>query len=319
MLTVMKEQQIQEIELLLEKVQKTYYNGKLQETFELLEKGESLVNKEGFQYYLKTQFYLQCCEILVTSGFLEKRSFDSVAGKLQICDSLIQNNQSLDYARLCIQYAIAWNYKPVSDSGEKIGNQNVAIDYIIKAIEILENIREPKYLSIAYFYRGRFFEKVNQFEEAKKWYSNSYHLAKNTNNSIERSFAGRHLGILEMKIGDPEEAERLLTESLKLRDETGFRIGIPFSILSLGDLNIRKQDYQKALEFYKTGYEAATDIGIKNAQAIGSISIGRTYIRLNLFQKAIPYLEKGIGIAEELNNQELALLGKKTLETRSVD
>lgn len=318
MLTAMREQQIQDIEKFLKEVQKFYHEGDLKKAIDLLERGEPVIHEEDFDEYLKIQFYLLYSEILVVSILMENKDFGLATETLQICDKIILDNQSLESARLNIQYAIAWNYKPISNPEEKIENLNIAIDYIVKAIEILEVVKNTKYLSMAYFYRGLFFERWDQFEEASIWYNNSYHLAKNTNNPIEMSFAGRHLGFLEMRNEELEEAEKFLVESLKLRDDAGFKIGIPFSILSLGDLHVRKKDYQKAMEFYKSGYEAALKIGIKMAQAIGSISIGRTFIRSEQFEKSVPYLEKGIEIAEEIGNQELVSLAKTTLETKSV-
>lgn len=319
MLTVMREQQIGEINVFLDRVQKHYHNGDLTKAIELLEKGELVVHEEGFEEYLKIQFYLLYCEILVVSVYMENRSFELATEKLQYCQNLIQETQSLECARLNIQFAIAWDYKTAADSNEKMQNLNLAINYIIQAIEILEIVRNPKYLSIAYFYRGLFFERGNQLEEASKWYTNSYHLAKNTGNPIEMSFAGRHLGFIAMLNDDLETAERYLIESLKLRDDVEFKIGVPFSILSLGDLHIRKKEFESAMEFYRSGYDAAVGIGNKIAQAIGSISIGRTYIRLKQFHKSVPYLERGIKIAENINNQGLADWGKKTLETKSVE
>ena len=319
MLTVMREKQKQEIEMFLEKVQEFYYNGDLKKSIKLLKKGEPVVLSEGFEEYLKIQFYLLYCEILVVAVFMENKNFGLAAEKLQICEMLIQDNQSLESARLNIQYAIVWDYKPTSNPIEKLENLNVAIDYILKAIEILDVVKNTKYLSMAYFYRGLFFERGNQFEEASKWYNNSYHLAKNTNNPIEMSFACRHLGFLEMRNDKLESAEKFLIESLKLRDDSGFKIGIPFSILSLGDLHLRMKDYQKAMEFYRSGYESAFNFGIKIAQAIGSISIGRTFIRLDQFHKAVPYLERGIKLAEKINNPDLASWARKILETKSVE
>ena len=319
MLTVMREQQIEDIKVFLEKVQEDYHNGDLNKAIELLEKGEPVVHEEGFEEYLKIQFYLLYCEILVVSVYMENKSFELATEKLQYCQNLIQETQSLECARLNIQFAIAWDYKTAADSNEKMQNLNLAIDYIIKAIEILETVRNPKYLSMAYFYRGLFFERGNQLEEASKWYSNAYHLAKNTGNPIEMSFAGRHLGFIAMRTDDLETAERYLVESLKLRDDAEFKIGVPFSILSLGDLHVRKKEFEKAMEFYKSGYDAAVGIGNKISQAIGSISIGRTYIRLEQFHKAVPYLERGIEIAEKTSNRGLAALGRKTLETKSVE
>ncbi len=319
MLTVMREQQIEDIEAFLDKVQEFYHNGNLKKATELLEKGETVVLEEGFEEYLKIQFYLLYCEVLVVEILMEDSSFDLVSEKLLICQKLIQEAQSVECARLNIQYAIAWDYKQVSTPEDKIVNLNVAIDYIIKAIEILEVVKNTKYLSMAYFYRGLFFERGELFEEASMWYNNSYYLAKNTNNPIEMSFAGRHLGFLELRKGELDKAEKFLVESLKLRDEAGFKIGVPFSILSLGDLHIKKKDYQKAMEFYKSGYEAALKIGVKMAQAIGSISIGRTFIRLDQFDKSVPYLERGIEQAEKISNQDLASWARKTLETKSVE
>ena len=319
MLTVMKEQHIQDIKTFLEKVQEYYYNGNLNKALELLEKGEPVVHEEGFEEYLKEQFYLLYCEVLVVSVFMNGGSFELAAKKLQICENLIQDPQLLESARLNIQYAIAWDYKPALNPQEKLENLNIAIDYIIKAIEVLEEIRNPKYLSLAYFYRGLFFERVNNYENAGKWYYNAYHLAKNTGNPIELSFAARQIGLLEMKNDKLEIAERFLVESLKLRDDVGFKIGVPFSILSLGDLHVRKKEYQIAMEFYKSGYDAAAGIGIKIAQAIGSISIGQTYIRLEQYHKAVPYLERGIEIAEKINMQDLAILGRKALEEKTAE
>ncbi len=319
MLTVMREKQKQEIEMFLEKAQEFYYNGNLEKAIELLEKGEPIIQEEGFEEHLKIQFYLFYSEVLVVAVLMENKSFGLAAEKLQICETLIQDKQSLESARLNIQYAIAWDYKQISHPEEKIENLNISIDHIIKAIEILDVVKNTKYLSMAYFYRGLFFERGKLFEEASQWYNNSYHLAKNTSNPVEMSFAGRHLGFLEMRNGNLEEAEKFLVESLKLRDDVGFIIGVPFSILSLGDLHIRKKEYQKAMEYYRSGYEAALKIGNIITQAIGSISIGRTYIRLDQFQKAVPYLERGIEIAEKINKQDLVSWGRKTLETKSVD
>ncbi|MBY9002307.1 MAG: tetratricopeptide repeat protein [Candidatus Heimdallarchaeota archaeon] len=314
----MREQQIQDIAKFLEEVQKFYHEGDLKKAIELLEKGEPVIHAENFDEYLKIQFYLLYSEILVVSILMENKDFGLATEKLQICDKIILDSQSLESARLNIQYAIAWDYKPISNPEEKIENLNIAIDYIIKAIEILEVVKNTKYLSMAYFYRGLFFERWDQLEEASIWYNNSYQLAKNTNNPIEMSFAGRHLGFLEIRKGELENAEKFLVESLKLRDDVGFKIGVPFSILSLGDLHARNKDYQKAMEFYKSGYEAALKIGLKMAMAIGYISIGRTFIRLEQFNESVPYLEKGIELAEKVNNQELASLARKTLETKSV-
>jgi len=319
MLTVMKEQQIQDISSFLAKVQEVYYNGDLNKAIELLEKGELVVHEEGFEEYLKEQFYLLYCEILVVAVFMEDVSFDLAAEKLQICENLIHDDQSLESARLFIQYAIVWDYRAATSPEEKIANLNVALDYIIKAVEILEVLRNPKYLSMAYFYRGLFFERDKQFEDARKWYSNAYHLAKNTGNPIELSFAARHLGLLELRNEKFEEAEKYLAESLRLRDELRFKIGVPFSILSLGDLYMQKKEYQRALEFYKSGYDAALGLGIKVAQAMGSISIGRTFIKLDQYPKAVPYLERGIKLAEKINKQNLIISAKKVLETKSVE
>ncbi len=316
---MMREKQKQDIEMFLEKAQEFYYNGNLKKSIDLLEKGEPIVHSEGFEDYLKIQFYLLYCEVLVVAIFMENSSFEKAIEKLQFCEKLIQNGKSIESARAKLQYAIAWDYKAASTSEEKEENLNKAVEYIKEAIEILEIVKSPKYLSMAYFYCGLFFERRNQLEEASKWYNNSYHLAKNTNNPIEMSFSSRHLGFLEMRNEELENAKRYLVESLKLREDSGFQIGIPFSILSLGDVHVRMKDYQKAMEFYKTGYEAALKIGIKIAQAMGAISIGRTFIRLKQADDAVPYLEKGIELATQMKNTGLLSLAKETLETRSVE
>ena len=68
----------------LKKVQEFYYNGNLKKAIELLEKGEPVVYEEGFEDYLKIQFYLLYCEILVVAVFMENKSFEIAVKKLHL-------------------------------------------------------------------------------------------------------------------------------------------------------------------------------------------------------------------------------------------
>ena len=89
MLTVMREQQKQDIETFLEKAQEYYYSGDLKKSIELLEKGEPVIHEEDFEEYLKTQFYLLYCEVLVVAILMENESFDKAITKLHFCEKLI--------------------------------------------------------------------------------------------------------------------------------------------------------------------------------------------------------------------------------------
>jgi len=308
-----------DIELVLEKCQEYYYNGDLEKAINLYEKNESIVNSEGFDENLKIQFHVAYIATLVVTILMEGSSFDEIEKKILQCKELTKNKNSLEYARVNLQHAIAWDYKPITNPEEKEENLGKATKLIDEVIILFEKLENTKYLSQAYFYRGLFFERRRQLEFAEKWYILSHQLAKDNNHPIEGSFAVRHLGFINMRRGKLEEARDLLTESLKLREDAGFKIGIPYSILSMGDINILLKDYHKAMEYYKSGYEYAVQINNKSAQLIGLVSIGRTFIRLEQRKEAVSYLEDGIKLAKEIGNESLLAVARKTLETKSVD
>ena len=259
---------MREIELVLEKCQEYYYNGDLEKAINLYEKNESIVNSEGFDDNLKIQFHVAYIATLVVTILMEGGSFDEIEKKILQCNELITNKKSLEYARVNLQHAIAWDYKPITKPEEKEENLDKATKLIDEVIVILEKLENTKYLSQAYFYRGLFFERRRQLEFAEKWYILSHQLAKENNHPVEGSFAVRHLGFINMRRGNLKKCRDLLKESLKLREDAGFKIGIPYSILSMGDINILLKDYHNAMEFYKSGYDYAVSIRNKPAQLI---------------------------------------------------
>ena len=310
---------MREIELVLEKCQEYYYNGDLEKAINLYEKNESIVNSEGFDDNLKIQFHVAYIATLVVTILMEGGSFDEIEKKILQCNELITNKKSLEYARVNLQHAIAWDYKPITKPEEKEENLDKATKLIDEVIVILEKLENTKYLSQAYFYRGLFFERRRQLESAEKWYILSHQLAKENNHLVEESFAVRHLAFVNMRRGNVEKCHDLLLESLNLREDAGFKIGIPYSILSMGDINTLLKDLDKAMEYYKSGYEYAIQIRNKPAQLIGLISIGRTYTRMGMYDEAASSLNKGIELAKEIGNKDLLAVAEKTLESKSVD
>ncbi len=308
---------VQGIEKILEKGQQLYYNGELGKAIDLYEENESIVLGEGFDENLKIQFYLSYSSVLVVTILMENSSFDKIMKKLEYCENLIQDKKSLELARIKLQKAIAWDYKPVSSPDQKESNLSQATKLTDEAIAILEEVDDSKYSSRAYFYRGLFFERRRELEPAEKWYKKSSQVGEN--HPIEKSFAVRHLGFIEMRRGKLERCRDLLEESLNLREVAGFKIGMPYSILSMGDINTLLKDLHKALEYYKSGYEYAVNIGNKLAQVIGLTSIGRTHTRLEEYEEAVPYLEDAMKLAEQIGASDLLAVAKKTLETKSVD
>jgi tetratricopeptide (TPR) repeat protein len=310
---------MQEIELILEKSEEYYYNGDLRKAISLFEKNESIVNAEGFDEYLKIQFYVSYIATLVVTILMENRSFEEIEKKILDCKEMIKDKNSLEFARINLQHAIAWDYKPVDNPEEKEENLDKAIILIDEVIVLLEKLDVTKYHSQAYFYRGLFFERRRQLESAEKWYILSHQLAKEKNFPIEDSFAIRHLGFINLRRDKLDKAKELLEESLKLREDAGFKIGIPHSILSMGDIHILMKDFHKAMEYYKSGYDYAVKIGSKLAQTIGLTSIGRTYTRLERYEEAAQYLEDAIKLADQIGAVDLLNVAKKTLDTKSVD
>jgi len=152
-----------DIEELIEKCQELYFEGNLQKSIELFEENESTVQTEILDKNLKIQFYVSYIATLVVTILMENRSFDEIERRIFDCKELIKDKKSLEFARVTLQHAIAWDYKPISSSEEKEENLDKAIKLIDEVIVILEKLENTKYLSQAYFYRGLFFERRRQF------------------------------------------------------------------------------------------------------------------------------------------------------------
>ena len=241
----------------LYEISKTYYNlGKLDKAQHVIRTALQLfeANELQPQYQLKllllyAQVYAQ---VLIVDHFTRGSAntellFSTLLNARQIAETSQTQQGTADVLSLLGQahYMIALRSGAVIDNPQS-GKYDEALKYQQQALELREALHDTRGMSESYFQIGVIYERWQQNNQAKEYYTKALQIADQYGHTAEKTEPTRHFARHAFKKGELDEALTLALQALKLREEANFRPYLPLDHLLLRDIYQEKGDLAKA-------------------------------------------------------------------------
>ncbi|MDP1800968.1 MAG: PAS domain-containing protein, partial [Bacteroidota bacterium] len=270
--------------------------------------------KKYFIYFLLFLFsgldiYAQQAKIDSLNTILRTNAHDTA--KVLTLHQLYLATDSIDFSLKALELSKKINYKRgIAISLLSIGRhyyfegqQDLALDYLIKAIKAGEEINNKKMLISAYRLIG-FVYRGNDPYTAEDYYKKSLQICREINDEISASYALSAIGnIYEGSSEKKERALKYYLESLKIRERKGSYDEIASSLNETSRIYDLMGLYNKAILLRIRGLEVAEKSG--STENIVSLShvIGNDYaFRLNDYKRGLEYQLKAYEIGKTLKN-----------------
>jgi len=180
------------------------------------------------------------------------------------------------------------------------GDYEKALDHMLKALKISEEIDEKQEVSNLLNNIGSIFFDQQKFDDARTYYLKSLAINEKLGNKDAMSTALGNIGITYGAQENLDKAEEYFLEQLRITEQSGNKNGISTCLGNLGILYTLKEDYKQALKYMLKGLELAEEMEDKRLIAYSYENIGMAYVKLGEVEKAIEYQEKGLEMAKEM-------------------
>ena len=147
------------------------------------------------------------------------------------------------------------------------------VEYIQKAIKILENLPPGHQLAMAYSNRSQIFMLEEKTNLAVEWGEKAIRLARNLNNAEIEIHALNNIGTAKMR-ADDDNGEPILKKSLSLALQKGFDDQAVRAYINLGCNNLSRRKLEIARKYFAKGIEHCNikDLDIHKSFMMGEIS-----------------------------------------------
>ncbi|MBL7910827.1 MAG: SpoIIE family protein phosphatase [Bacteroidia bacterium] len=269
----------------------------------------------------KYSIYFLLLLFLGISVFAQKNKIDSLgkilntnvddSTKIEILHQLALASDSVNFSFKALELAKKIGYKrgiamSLLDIGRHYyfsGQQDLALDYLIKAIKAGEAINNKKVLISAYRYIG-FVYRGNDPYTAEDYYKKSLQLCRETGDEIAASYALSAIGnIYEGASEKKDRALKYYLESLNIRERKGSYDEIASSLNETSRIYDLMGLYNKTILLRIRGLEIAEKSGSKENIVSLAHVIGNDYaFRLHDYKRGLEYQLKAYDLGKTLKN-----------------
>jgi serine phosphatase RsbU (regulator of sigma subunit) len=235
--------------------------------------------------------------------------------KIQILHQLYALTDSVGYASQGLELSkkindrrgIATHSLDIGRSYYFGGQQDIAMEYLISAVQIAEELDEKKILCSAYRYIGYIYRPHDSYT-AESYYKKSLKMAEELGDEIAASHALSALGnIYEGIFGGPSENNKIALafylRSLEIRERKGTLAEIAASLNETSRIYDLLGYYDKGLELRIKGLEIAEQSGSTENVVYFCNVLGNEYsLRLGDVNKGLEYQLKAYDVGKTLNN-----------------
>ena len=144
---------------------------------------------------------------------------------------------------------------------------------------------------------------LGRYEQAKTMLEESLAMACRWNDSREKAFALRGLGLVALMGCEYSQARRRLHESLAIRRNIADLRGIARTLEDLGNVAYRLGEYSEAKSFYEESLTSNRETGDRWGIATSLKNLGNVAYRLGEYAKAKQLYEESLAISRELGDR----------------
>lgn len=184
------------------------------------------------------------------------------------------------------------------------GDLNLCLTYFQQALEKRKAMADQRGVSETLFHMGLVCQNMEQDPAAEEYYTHSLQIAEQHNFKLEKSYAIRHLGFLQLGRGELDTALESFQRSLALREEIGFRIFLPFSHIGLGYVYAAKKDIDRARDHYQQAFQLAQAMDSKVQIIFSLLALGNVERDQAHFAQARSHYQQALSLAEAIDHRE---------------
>jgi serine phosphatase RsbU (regulator of sigma subunit) len=220
------------------------------------------------------------------------------ANAQSLTDSLLKvvRTTSFDTARVEAYNELIWEYYG--------SNNDSALFYGKKSIELAERIGYLKGLSNAHRYTGNVYEQMSDYAKALFHQQRGLDIAESISFKPAIASSLSNIGSIYEQLKEHKKALDYLERSLKLCVELDQKEGIAAVTGNIGNIYYNIKAYSKAIEFYSRSLEMNESIGNPYGIAVSLSNLGNVHIEKKEYQKGIDYHTRSLEIRKQINHKQ---------------
>ena len=154
----------------------------------------------------------------------------------------------------------------------------LAVDYMLRAMELIRDGDNPQYLTIMYNNLAIVYMKLKQADRAREFAEQGVELAREINDPINLSISLDNLALAAIESYRPMDAVRYLTEALEIAEETDNIYLKESVLLHFVDAYLQTGQFDKVRPFAEEGLRMATDFDDRAGMAGAIIGLSYYYL-----------------------------------------
>ncbi len=232
--------------------------------------------------------------------------------RFEILIRLSKNNQninpdkSLEYANEAYSLSTKLGGKEQSQalncigmSNNIIGNYNVALESLFKALDLREKTKNEVEISSTLNEIGNVYFNLNDFSKSLEYYNKALDKCdKNKKNNIARTI--NNIGRIHYYLGNHDKAILSFKQSLTIFKELKDTLSISAALNNLGVLCNVTGKFNEAIEYQLESVGIKEKYNDKAGIATSYLNIGNSYCNLGKYEMSLDYYIKSLKINEEL-------------------
>ncbi len=189
----------------------------------------------------------------------------------------------------------------------QLGDRSLAIEFMLKRLEIGKQINDVHLQKDSYNTLGNFYADANEHHKAIEYYKLSVPLSRQTKEVFSLTFCFTNLSESLIQVGQYDEARSFLEEAIELTQEEYYAFPRCIPIHGLGVLETALGNFEKSLDYF----EQAASLNESNGNEYTKIKIyqgwGALYLAWNKPKQAVKHFEIALSVCHKIENSALAV------------
>ena len=179
------------------------------------------------------------------------------------------------------------------------GKLDSAGSYYYRALSLLKDKNQPKYLAELYNNLGRFYRKTKDFPRALKNYDLALNLYRQLNDTEGIATIYNESGVVYEYLGQHEDAVQRYSKSLEMQKKRGDLVGQGYALEFIGGNYLLQKKYELAEKYLLQSLQLRQKTNDQFALAMNYNVLGHLYMAQNKYSEA----EKNFRVSNEISGR----------------
>ncbi|MFN8254595.1 MAG: tetratricopeptide repeat-containing sensor histidine kinase [Bacteroidales bacterium] len=171
-------------------------------------------------------------------------------------------------------------YKGLSNVDFRTGNNELALENCMLAIEIFKTLNDTAEFIASSSLKAQVYLGLNKIDEARQIYNLLLNLAIQTNDSANLVYIYDHIGAVHSFKSDYDSALFYMEKALKINGDSKRPVYRAIIYGNMGEMYMCKGLYEEAIKFLKLAYEIERESDFKSGMIFLHYTLGQTYSRM---------------------------------------